>query len=138
VSAHQHAENWIKERVELFNDSVACPATCPNGKVGHLVEYTFLIPLTTGDSNQDHSNFAWQWLEDKLSGLFGGFSRGDNIVGTWTDSAGTVVIDVSRLYRVAIAQSDLGLLKVLMEQCKQQFYQESIYLAKTSDSVCLL
>jgi len=156
TSAHKLAELWIQARIadeqarSTERNAIQPISTWDNPSaersiawnvppvernvppVERLHEYTFLIPVKRDSDRKDHEIEAYTWLAERLFAEFGGYSLAGNVVGTWEDSHGERIDDISTVYRVAIKRERFPVLRAIVDDCKARFDQQTVYLVRTS------
>jgi hypothetical protein len=103
-----------------------------------MIEITFLVPIVRNSDRKEHCSTAWDHLEGRMFDLFDGFTRCEDVVGSWRNEHGTVVKDTSRQYKVAISSDKEGQFWDFLEQSKGVFDQMCIYAAITSKEAYLV
>lgn len=96
----------------------------------------FLIPLVRDGDRQPHPQVVWDALHDALFRCFGGYTGPEVVVrlrrsipGQYRAADGRRVSDESRLYKVALPQSELARLRAVLRAAARSFDQEAIFLA---------
>ena len=95
------------------------------------IESRFLVPLR-GDKSLGlgrlQSADKWNWLQNQLNIMFGGYSSLKTIVaGEWIDpQTSQTVYDESREYRVDINASRLPVMKDFLGEVAEVFQQQCI------------
>lgn len=104
-----------------------------------LAEYQFLLPIQRDSNRASHGEGLFDWLENRLLSLAGGFSTGASVVGFWRDDSGQVIHDTSIPYTVAIDPDRFGdLIELLAIDVCREFDQQCIYLRFPDGSVELI
>jgi len=100
------------------------------------VEVRFLIPVADAVGTPfDASRF--RWLEEELTGRFGGFTYEGLFRGAYRDRA-RMVEENSRRYVVALRQSALPELLRFLEKVKTEFKQKTLYVSISQGEVLFL
>jgi hypothetical protein len=98
-----------------------------------IIECSFLIPLRR-DANlsdgEEHEKRYWEWLDAALHGAFGGRTIAPGIYrGAYTDpDTHERVADESIKYVVAVPESDLRFLRIILSVACTVFQQKCIYV----------
>lgn len=103
--------------------------------MGNFVECSFLIPLRRDAVLSDgelHPVEAWEWLRDELFSQFGGQTLAPGLYqGFYTDpDTGAQVHDESYRFIVAVAESKVPELRLLLQAACVMFAQKCIYLSR--------
>ena len=102
------------------------------------VQCEFFIPIVRNSDKQPHQAVAWNLLVNEIRRVFPAghsgpetFYRGDTLVpGEYEASPGTPPItDTSRRYILAIHESKVNELRLLLRMAAHTFDQQSIYLS---------
>src|SRR5262245_5886763 len=99
-----------------------------------VIECTFYIPQRRDANLSDgelHALDAWEWLDDEIFAAFGGRTLAPGwYEGFWKDpDTQQRVTDLSRQYTVALPESEVGTLRVLLALACERFQQKVIYLS---------
>jgi hypothetical protein len=98
-----------------------------------LLECAFLMPLRRDAILSDgrlHAKTTWNWLKEQLMDFGGGTEAGELYKGWYPDpDTGQPVTDVSKKYFVALARSEVGRLRSLLQEACRAFQQKRIYLS---------
>jgi hypothetical protein len=100
-----------------------------------LVECSFFIPIRRDpilSDGEPHPPDVWRWLDELLFDLFGGRTLAPGFYrGFYRDpDTGQQVDDESRRYIVALPESEVARLRVLLASCCEWFQQKCIGLTQ--------
>ena len=98
-----------------------------------MIAYQFYIPIVRDSDKVPHDPKHWTDLEKGLARAFRGWTRSPDVQGGWVDGGGSIVTDCSRVYSVAIEDSDAerGYFVKLLSKVKQVFDQQCIFVVRT-------
>jgi len=98
----------------------------------------FLIPVVRDSDRKPHPAIVWRLLQDALLTTFGGvtgpeeviyYRTADPVKGVWSPGAAQAPIeDRSRKYTVAIPESRVEDLRILLRKAGNSFDQQAMYL----------
>jgi hypothetical protein len=113
---------------------VAKPRKSEVASEPRLVECSFLIPVRQDaeiSSGEEHPMAVWLWLNEELYRRFDGRTLAPGLYeGLWkSSSTGLPIHDETRRYLVAILESALGEIEMLLEEACLEFHQQCIYLS---------
>ncbi len=102
------------------------------------VQCEFLVPIVRNTDKKPHQPIAWNLLVNEIRRVFPAghsgpetFYRGDSLVpGEYEESPGTPpVSDISRRYILAIPESKVNDLRLLLKMAAHTFDQQAMYLS---------
>ena len=98
----------------------------------------FLIPVVRDSDRKPHPAIVWRLLQDALLTTFGGvtgpeeviyYRTADPVKGVWSPGGAQAPIeDRSRKYTVAIPESRVEDLRILLRKAGNSFDQQAMYL----------
>ena len=95
-----------------------------------LVLCEFLMPIVRNGNRQEHEAWVCEALHSALYERFGGYTVASTVYsGTYRDASGECINDVSRMYKVALAPSQLGIMREILKHTAKVFDQESVFLS---------
>ncbi|MCX6348109.1 MAG: hypothetical protein NTV79_01195 [Candidatus Aureabacteria bacterium] len=103
-----------------------------------IVQCEFFIPIVRNSDRRPHQSISWILFADTIRKMFPAghsgpetFYRGDTLLpGEYEGAPGTPPIkDESRRYILAIPESKVNDLRILLSKTANTFDQESIYLS---------
>jgi len=100
----------------------------------NIVECSFFVPIRRDANLSDgelHSSDIWEWLDNELFDRFSGRTIAPGLYeGFYRDpDTSERVADESRKYVVAVTESQLDELRVLLSAVCEKFRQKCIYLS---------